>query len=98
MVKIRGYKLVVIVLLILLSVSCFLSLIVKAHISFKNKSDDNTNSIYVNGIGYTIPYTADNTDINNLMSNYFQSLRYSEGTIENLYLDLEQHNQMFYNT
>ena len=71
MVKIRGYKLVVIVLLILLSVSCFLSLIVKAHITFKNKSDDNTNSIYVNiGIGYTIPYTDDDTDINNLMNNY----------------------------
>ncbi len=35
---------------------------------------------------------------NKLMDNYFQSLRYSEGTIENLYLDLEQHNQMFYNT
>ena len=39
-----------------------------------------------------------NSQFNNLMSNYFQSLRYSEGTIENLYLDLEQHNQMFYNT
>lgn len=39
-----------------------------------------------------------NTQFNNFMGNYFQSLRYSEGTIENLYLDLEQHNQMFYNT
>lgn len=38
-----------------------------------------------------------NSQFNNFMNNYFQSLRYSEGTIENLYLDLEQHNQMFYN-
>ena len=39
-----------------------------------------------------------NNQFDNFMSNYFQSLRYSEGTIENLYLDLERHNQMFYDT
>lgn len=39
-----------------------------------------------------------NSSFNNFMNNYYQSLRYSEGTIENLYLDLEQHNTMFYNT
>ena len=39
-----------------------------------------------------------NSQFDNFMGNYFQSLRYSEGTIENLYLDLERHNQMFYDS
>ncbi len=39
-----------------------------------------------------------NPQFNNFMNNYFQSLRYSAGNIENLYLDLEYHDSMFYNT
>lgn len=39
-----------------------------------------------------------NNSFNRFMSNYYQSLRYSEGTIETLYLDLEQHDIMFYDT
>ncbi len=39
-----------------------------------------------------------NSQFNNFMTNYFQALRYSTGNVENLYLDLEQHNTMFYNT